>query len=46
VKEQIVAGHDLVGSTLLHEREISEFEQRWDSFAPRQRTEQPSGASK
>lgn len=34
VKEQMVAGHDLIGTTLVHDADIAAFEQRWSSFAP------------
>jgi 3-isopropylmalate/(R)-2-methylmalate dehydratase small subunit len=34
VKEQLLAGHDLIGTTLVHEPAIEAFEKRWDSFAP------------
>jgi 3-isopropylmalate/(R)-2-methylmalate dehydratase small subunit len=34
LKGQILAGLDLVGTTLSSEAEIAAFEGRWDSFAP------------
>lgn len=34
-KAQLLAGLDLVGTTLVHEAEIASFEQHWDSFAAR-----------
>jgi 3-isopropylmalate/(R)-2-methylmalate dehydratase small subunit len=33
-KAQLLAGHDLVGTTLVHDEAIRAFEARWDSFAP------------
>lgn len=33
-REQLLAGLDLVGTTLVHDQEIAKFEQRWDAFAP------------
>lgn len=33
-KRQLVAGLDLVGTTLELEGQIAEFERRWDAFAP------------
>lgn len=33
-KEQLLAGLDLVGTTMVHEAEIGAFESRWSSFAP------------
>lgn len=33
-KEQILAGHDLVGTTLVYEDAIKKFEGEWDSLAP------------
>jgi 3-isopropylmalate/(R)-2-methylmalate dehydratase small subunit len=34
IKDQILKGLDLIGTTLAHEAAIAEFEHRWDSFAP------------
>jgi 3-isopropylmalate/(R)-2-methylmalate dehydratase small subunit len=34
-KKQLLAGLDLVGTTLEHEAAIRDYEARWDSFAPR-----------
>ncbi len=34
LKGQILAGLDLIGTTLSSETEITEFEQKWHSFAP------------
>ncbi|MFM9873577.1 MAG: 3-isopropylmalate dehydratase small subunit [Fimbriimonadaceae bacterium] len=33
-KDQLIQGLDLVGTTLIHENEITEFESNWNSFAP------------
>lgn len=33
-KRQLESGLDLIGTTLSHEGAISEFEAKWDSFAP------------
>lgn len=33
-KAQLLAGHDLVGTTLVHDEAIRAFEARWDSFVP------------
>lgn len=33
-KDQMLAGLDLIGTTLVHDAEISKFEQEWSSFAP------------
>lgn len=33
-KEQLIQGLDLVGTTMIHESEITEFESKWNSFAP------------
>lgn len=33
-KEQLLAGEDLVGTTLRHAEDIEEFEKNWSSFAP------------
>ncbi len=35
VKDQLIKGLDLVGTTLQHEPEIAAFESKWDSFAPK-----------
>lgn len=34
-KRQLLAGLDLVGSTLQSESAIADFEQKWDAFAPK-----------
>lgn len=34
-KEQLLAGLDLVGTTLVYEEVITEFEKDWSSFAPK-----------
>ena len=34
LKQQIMAGLDLIGTTMEYEGAIEAFEQRWDSFAP------------
>ncbi len=31
---QLLAGHDLVGTTLVHDGRIAAFEKEWDSFSP------------
>lgn len=33
-KDQLIQGLDLVGTTMIHDKEISAFESKWDSFAP------------
>ncbi len=33
-KDQLVKGLDLVGTTLIHEDDIADFESKWNSFAP------------
>lgn len=33
-KQQLLAGHDLIGTTMVYESSIQEFENRWDSFSP------------
>jgi 3-isopropylmalate/(R)-2-methylmalate dehydratase small subunit len=33
-KEQLLAGLDLVGTTLVHEEAIRDYEATWQSFAP------------
>ena len=38
VKAQLLAGLDLVGTTLQVESKIGEFEQKWNSFAPKSDT--------
>ncbi|MBX3110683.1 MAG: 3-isopropylmalate dehydratase small subunit [Fimbriimonadaceae bacterium] len=35
VREQLLAGLDLVGTTLVHEGDIAQFEEKWDAFAPK-----------
>jgi len=35
-KDQLIKGLDLVGTTLIHESDIKEFESKWNSFAPTQ----------
>ena len=35
VKEQIMAGLDLIGTTLVSTQEIASFEQAWHSFSPK-----------
>jgi 3-isopropylmalate/(R)-2-methylmalate dehydratase small subunit len=45
LKDQIVAGLDLIGTTLSSEAEIARFESEWDSFAPKADTPTPSPAS-
>ena len=44
-KDQLMAGLDLVGTTLLLEPEIAAFEAQWASFAPKSDTEAGRGAS-
>lgn len=39
VKEQLLAGHDLIGTTLVHKPEIEAFEKKWDSFLPATRAD-------
>ncbi|MBX3097447.1 MAG: 3-isopropylmalate dehydratase small subunit [Fimbriimonadaceae bacterium] len=34
LKQQIMAGLDLIGTTMEYENEIEAFEKKWDSFAP------------
>lgn len=38
-RQQLLAGLDLVGTTLQFEPEIEEFESQWSSFAPENRSE-------
>lgn len=45
LKDQIVAGLDLIGTTLSSEAEIAAFESKWGSFAPKTDTATPSPAS-
>lgn len=45
VKNQLVAGLDLIGTTLLEEARIAEFEGRWEAFAPKTDTGTTTGAS-
>lgn len=45
LKDQIAAGLDLIGATMLKETEIAEFEGRWSSFAPSGDTAGSTGAS-
>ncbi len=45
LKDQILAGLDLIGTTLSSEAEISDFERKWNSFAPSPDTEAPTEAS-
>ena len=45
LKDQIMAGLDLIGTTLSSEAEIAAFESKWDSFAPTTDTATPSPAS-
>lgn len=33
-KDQLLKGLDLVGTTLVYDSDIAQFEQKWDSFAP------------
>jgi 3-isopropylmalate/(R)-2-methylmalate dehydratase small subunit len=33
-KDQLIKGLDLVGTTLIHESDITNFESKWNSFAP------------
>ncbi|MCB0826888.1 MAG: 3-isopropylmalate dehydratase small subunit [Armatimonadetes bacterium] len=37
-KDQLVKGLDLVGTTLVYEDQIGEFEKKWSSFAPETQT--------
>lgn len=37
-KNQLIQGLDLVGTTLIYNQEIDEFESKWNSFAPTQPT--------
>ncbi len=46
LKDQISAGLDLIGATMLREDEIAAFEGRWSSFAPDGDTAVPREASK
>jgi 3-isopropylmalate/(R)-2-methylmalate dehydratase small subunit len=34
IKAQLLAGHDLIGTTLVHGEAIESYEARWDAFAP------------
>lgn len=34
IKDQLLQGLDLIGTTMVHENEISRFETEWTSFAP------------
>jgi 3-isopropylmalate/(R)-2-methylmalate dehydratase small subunit len=45
LKDQILAGLDLIGTTLSSEAEIAAFEQEWKSFAPKADTPAPGQAS-
>jgi 3-isopropylmalate/(R)-2-methylmalate dehydratase small subunit len=45
LKDQIMAGLDLIGTTLSSEAEIVAFESKWGSFAPTTDTATPSPAS-
>ncbi len=36
LKRQVQEGLDLIGSTLVHDEQISAFEEKWDAFAPAQ----------
>ena len=45
VKAQLLAGLDLVGTTMQHEERIGEFESGWNSFAPNADTSGSVGAS-
>ncbi|MCW5936021.1 MAG: 3-isopropylmalate dehydratase small subunit [Fimbriimonadaceae bacterium] len=40
-RQQLMAGLDLIGTTLVHGGAIDQFEQRWDSFAPASRAVSP-----
>jgi 3-isopropylmalate/(R)-2-methylmalate dehydratase small subunit len=45
LKDQILAGLDLIGTTLAHEAEITEFERGWHSFSPGPDTDAATEAS-
>jgi 3-isopropylmalate/(R)-2-methylmalate dehydratase small subunit len=45
LKDQLLAGLDLIGATLRLEPQIAAFEGRWNSFAPNRGTEALDGAS-
>ena len=45
LKDQILAGLDLIGTTLSSEAAIRAFEAKWDSFAPEPGTASPNKAS-
>ncbi|HXH60591.1 MAG TPA: 3-isopropylmalate dehydratase small subunit [Fimbriimonadaceae bacterium] len=45
VKNQLVAGLDLIGTTLLQDAEIGRFESEWSAFAPIGDTRTAPGAS-
>lgn len=44
-RDQLMAGRDLIGTTLVHGQEIEEFERRWAAFAPEQRPGARAGSS-
>jgi 3-isopropylmalate/(R)-2-methylmalate dehydratase small subunit len=46
VKDQLIKGLDLVGTTLEYSGAIKEFESGWSSFAPDSETLTPAGTSK
>lgn len=46
LREQLLAGHDLIGTTLVYEDKIDEFEGRWTAFAPGGRNSGAAPASK
>ena len=37
-RAQLLAGHDLIGTTLVHQAKIDAFEKKWDSFSPGEQT--------
>ncbi len=45
VKDQLLKGLDLVGTTMEYADDITKFEQKWSSFAPTPDTETAAGAS-
>lgn len=45
IKQPLISGQDLIGTSLVFAEDIAEFEQNWDSFVPKSETDTPSGAS-
>lgn len=45
IKQPLISGQDLIGTSLVFADDIAEFEQGWDSFVPKSETDAPPGAS-